>query len=331
MNDDSGSQQIIDILIIGAGLAGLAAASDLKSQGRNVIVVDKGRGPGGRLASRHIANASFDNGAQFMTTRHPRFLSQVQQWIEAGVAEKWYSSFPGHPNSHARYRGVPTMTAIAKNLAVGLDVRCSNQVTSISSDESFWFTLLENGDTIKSRALIVTSPVPQTKTLLAAGNIQLSSHNQQRLDRITYESCLSVMAILDVPSALNPPGALMLTEGPIAWISDNQQKGVSAIPAVTIHASGDFSSRYFNEDSNAVGELLIEAAKPFLKAEVEEFQVHGWRYSKPVNIDTKPCMVANEDTDLPPIILAGDAFDGPRVEGAVLSGWAAAEALLCYI
>jgi predicted NAD/FAD-dependent oxidoreductase len=173
--------------------------------------------------------------------------------------------------------------------------------------------------------------VPQTKTLLAAGNIQLSSHNQQRLDRITYESCLSVMAILDVPSALNPPGALMLTEGPIAWISDNQQKGVSAIPSVTIHASGDFSSRYFNEDSNAVGELLIEAAKPFLKAEVEEFQVHGWRYSKPVNIDTKPCMVANEDTDLPPIILAGDAFDGPRVEGAVLSGWAAAEALLCYI
>ena len=223
------------------------------------------------------------------------------------------------------------MTAIAKNLAVGLDVRCSNQVTSISSDESFWFTLLENGDTIKSRALIVTSPVPQTKTLLAAGNIQLSSHNQQRLDRITYESCLSVMAILDVPSALNPPGALMLTEGPIAWISDNQQKGVSVIPSVTIHASGDFSSRYFNEDSNAVGELLIEAAKPFLKAEVEDFQVHGWRYSKPVNIDTKPCMVANEDTDLPPIILAGDAFDGPRVEGAVLSGWAAAEALLCYI
>ena len=83
MNDDSGSKQIIDVLIIGAGLAGLAAASDLKSQGRNVIVVDKGRGPGGRLASRHIANASFDNGALFMTSRHPRFLSQVQQWIEA--------------------------------------------------------------------------------------------------------------------------------------------------------------------------------------------------------------------------------------------------------
>ena len=331
MEEESQSQHIADVLVIGAGLAGLAAASDLKDQDLDVIVVDKGRGPGGRLASRHIANASFDNGAQFMTTRHPRFLSQVQQWIDAGIAEQWYSSFPGHPTSHARYRGVPTMAAIAKDLALGLDVRCSNQVTSIDYDKSFWFTLLKNGNTITSRALIVTSPVPQTKTLLATGDIQLSLHNQQRLNRITYESCLSVMAVLDMPSALTPPGALMLNEGPIAWITDNQQKGVSAVPSVTIHASGDFSARYFNKDRNAIGRSIIKEAKPFLKAEVKEFQVHGWRYSKPVNIDTKPCMIANEDTDLPPIILAGDAFDGPRVEGAVLSGWAAAEALLCYI
>ena len=56
-----------DILIIGAGLAGLSAAVELQKAGKQVLVVDKGRGLGGRLAGRRIGDATFDHGAQFMT------------------------------------------------------------------------------------------------------------------------------------------------------------------------------------------------------------------------------------------------------------------------
>ena len=320
-----------DVLIIGAGLSGLAAASDLNNHGKNVIVVDKGKGPGGRLASRHIGNAVFDNGAQFMTTRNPRFLLQVKKWIATGVAEQWYNSFSGQPDSHPRYRGVPTMTAIAKDLASELDVRCSNKVTAIKSEESFWLTFLENGNVIKSKALIVTSPVPQTQALLATDNIRLSFNNKQRLDRIAYESCLSVMAVLEKPSILKAPGSIVMNQGPISWISDNQKKGVSEVPAATIHASGAFSAQHFDDERNAIGQIIIDAASPYLGSKIKEFQVHGWRYSKPVSIDPKPCMVAHEGTDLPPLVLAGDAFKGPRVEGAILSGWAAAGVITTYL
>jgi len=65
--------QTTDILILGAGLAGLLAAADLQASGFQSLVVDKGRGVGGRLASRRIGSATFDHGAQFITARTPRW------------------------------------------------------------------------------------------------------------------------------------------------------------------------------------------------------------------------------------------------------------------
>ena len=318
----------VDTLIIGAGLSGLCAASDLQQAGHNILLVDKGRGLGGRLAGRRIGEATFDHGAQFMTTRDPRFADRVQEWIAAGVAEEWYSSFPGSPDKgHPRYRGVPTMTAVAKHLATDLNILRSVRVLNIAQSDNQWLATLDNGERVIAKSMIITAPIPQTLDLLAFGNIQLSAANQARLERIEYEACIAVMAVLDSPSTIPAPGAMAFEEGPISWLSDNQQKGVSTIPAVTIHGSGAFSAEHFDADSQVAGQQLIDAAKPYLGANVKEFQVHGWRYSKPSVVDPQPCMQASEDTQLPPLVLAGDAFDGPRVEGAVVSGWAAAAVL----
>ena len=54
-----------------------------------------------------------------------------------------------------------------------------------------------------------------------------------------------------------------------------------------------------------------------------EFQVHGWRYSQPVDTYSEACLMVEDS-----LVFAGDAFAGPRVEGAALSGLAAADALL---
>jgi len=331
-----------DILIIGAGLAGLAAANDLKQAGFNVLVVDKGRGLGGRLAGRRIGDATFDHGAQFMTARDSRFQNSVAEWIAAGVAEEWYRSYPGQANGHPRYRGVPTMTAVTKYMATDINVLRQTRVESIQKNGQRWSATLDNGNAVNAKALLITSPVPQTIDLLATGNIDISPGNQARLARIEYESCLAVMAVLDGPTAIPAPGAIAFDEGPIAWISDNLQKGVSTVPALTIHGSGQFSDQYFSDNDFShkqseqnrmqMAQQLIDAAATYLgTARVIDYQVHGWRYSKPTIVDNEACMLASEATNLPPLALAGDAFAGPRFEGAVLSGWAAAKRLIAEL
>ena len=62
-------QHPTDVLIVGAGMAGLAAATALQRTGYTVRTIDKGRAVGGRLASRSIHEATFDYGARFMTAR----------------------------------------------------------------------------------------------------------------------------------------------------------------------------------------------------------------------------------------------------------------------
>jgi NAD(P)-binding Rossmann-like domain len=87
------SERDADVLVVGAGMAGVTAAAELQRAGRRVLVLDKGRAVGGRLASRRVGAATFDHGAQFITARMPRFAALIEQCREAGVVEEWCRGF----------------------------------------------------------------------------------------------------------------------------------------------------------------------------------------------------------------------------------------------
>jgi predicted NAD/FAD-dependent oxidoreductase len=173
--------------------------------------------------------------------------------------------------------------------------------------------------------VVLTPPVPQSLAILKAGAVALEPETRARLEGIEYERCLAVMAALTGRSRLAAPGGLAPGDGPIAWIADSQLKGISAEPAVTIHATHAFSLEHWERDRQESGRRLLDAAIGWLGADVRAFQVHGWLYSKPLHVDAHRCAMVGHG---PPLVLAGDAFAGPRVEGAALSGWAAAEAVL---
>ncbi len=82
----------VDALIVGAGMAGLTAAAELQRAGRSVLVLDKGRGVGGRMASRRIGDATFDM-ARNLSLRATRVL--LPRWKSGHKTESWRNGAAG--------------------------------------------------------------------------------------------------------------------------------------------------------------------------------------------------------------------------------------------
>lgn len=323
-------------LIVGAGLAGLLAAQTLTTAGWQVTVLDKGRGVGGRMANRRLTpdgTARADHGAQFFTVRSERFASRVQQWQAKGVVAVWTNGF-GDADGHPRYRGVPGMTAVAKHLVATLPpgtVHTSTPVTAVSvTPNKQWQATTADNQQVTAETLLLTPPVPQSLALLEAGQVALPAPARDALARIRYNPCFALLATLDSPSRIPAPGGVQVHGEPIAWIADNQQKGVSAVPTVTIHAGPQFTRHHFEADHTAVAEQLLQAAAEagwLTRAQVQSVQVHRWRYAQPITYYPDRHLLLDASNGLPPLAFAGDAFAEARVEGAALSGLSAATAL----
>ena len=313
-----------EILIVGAGMAGLMAASELQRVGRNVLVIEESGGVGGRVASCQIGSATFDHGAQFFTARDPRFAAAVHGWLQAGVAPEWYRSSADRGAGHPRWRGQPALAAIPKHLGRHVQVLLRKALVSVRPELDGWVAQLRSGETIFADAVLLTPPVPVSLALLDVSRISLSPRIRARLENVAYERCLAVMAVLDGPSDIPAPGSLAAKDGPLSWVADSQKKGISNVPAVTLHATGAFSLAHWEDDRREVGRALLHAAGPWLRSNVIEYQVHGWRYSRAFALGEGSYVTLQKRR---PLLMAGDAFVAPRIEGAAQSGWAAAEAL----
>jgi predicted NAD/FAD-dependent oxidoreductase len=327
-----------DVLVVGAGIAGLLAAHRLVEAGHSVVVVDKGRGVGGRLATRRMGEGVFDHGAQFFTSSEPAFAAEVAHWEAAGVVQRWFDTRlepDGSvvPDGHPRWRGATGMTAIAKHLAIGLDVRTSTRLASlgVESDGSaeFWRAIVDDGSELRAGAVLLTPPIPQTLDLLAAGGVMLEPAQRAELESVSYHPCLAVMALLDGPSGLPEPGALRPGSEPLDWVADNQRKGISPVPSITVHAGPATSRALWDAPDDEVIATLLGAVPGLAASPVADgVQVQRWRYARPdVGLEGFTRKISGVHV----AVLAGDVFDGSRVPGAAASGWAAAELLLSLI
>lgn len=315
------------VVVVGAGVAGLTAARSLVESGAGVIVVDKSRGVGGRMATRRIGDAVLDHGAQFVTARTDWFRAEIQAWEHAGVATPWFEGTLGADgitasDGPARHRGVPAMTGIAKHLATGLDVRLSTHVDRIHHADRRWVIEISDRFPIEADAIVLTAPAPQTLAMLDPASID--SSDRTRLEQIGYDPCIAVLAVLDGPSGIGHPAARRPAAGPVAWYADNAGKGISAVPALTVHATAAASRALWElDDATVVTDLL--AGIDLAGAHVVDSHVHRWRFARTAELLPEAFLLLG---GVPPAVAAGDGFGtSGRVEGAATSGHLAATAI----
>ncbi len=69
--------QSVDVLVVGAGLAGLAAATTLANAGRTVAVLEASDGVGGRVRTDEVDGFLLDRGFQVLLTAYPEAQKQL--------------------------------------------------------------------------------------------------------------------------------------------------------------------------------------------------------------------------------------------------------------
>ncbi len=335
-----------NVAVIGAGISGLMAARTLADHGLAVTVYDKGRGVGGRMSTRREGDqSSFDHGAQYFTARSTRFKRYVDSWLEQGIVSRW----PNHRSNQMvmvfsngvrtekhstveRYVGIPAMNSVCKHLANDLNVQTETRITQIKP----------HGDSIELStrqdrlgqfdAVIVTAPAEQTTELLA-GFPELASC----VSGIKMKPCWTVMASYDKTlfqnssdswSFENWVGAFI--EHPIlSWTARNNTKPDRPHGAeqLVLQASHDWTAANLDRDPTEIAQLLQTAffESAGLKAQIPlSLKAHRWKYAIPVN----PPEIRCYKDSVYNLIACGDWASGPRVEGAFLSGMAAAGRIL---
>ncbi|MDZ4307905.1 NAD(P)/FAD-dependent oxidoreductase [Allopontixanthobacter sp.] len=317
----------LQIGIIGGGMAGLACATGLAQRGIASTVFDKGRGPGGRMATRRISvgnrEISFDHGAQYFTARHPAFLAVCRTWHAEGIIAPWPAA------GREAWVGVPGMNAPLRHMAAGLDVRWGTRVDSISRADGQW--RVHTADrTHNSDRLVAAVPAEQAAVLLADTETEIA----RRAAAVCSDPCWTVMALFGEP--IDIPVDIVRDDGaPIPWAARNGAKpGRDGAESWVIQGSPRYSSEVLERTPEDICSMML--AQFFDQVGIAPVEpvhctAHRWRYARVPSVaepvtgqDLGDIAIWNGEFGLG---AAGDWLAGPRVENAFLSGRALAECI----
>lgn len=341
---------MVKVAVVGAGMAGLVCAQRLRQAGCDVMVVEKSRGLGGRVATRRLQGTHADHGTRYFMNQGLLSRSLIQSLSQQGVLKIWTSTWHEidaegrlqvSADRDSGYASPQGLTAVAKFLAHGLDIQLGQRVIALAPVNHTWTLTLESGtgrplSAVVADAVVLAIPAPQVLALLSPlADQPLPASFVEAIQSVEFAPCLTAIATYAAThqaslteiswKAVRFPGDIDLN-----WLSlDSSKQEHPQRPVLVVQSTAAYAHQYLEStDLQLAGHhLLAKAARSLLPwfHSPEELQVHRWRYAFVSRALSVPCLFSAEPL---PIASCGDWCGGDSLENALHSGWAAAQEIL---
>jgi hypothetical protein len=303
------------VAIVGAGIAGLACATKLRSPAITPILFDKGKRAGGRLSTLILDDRAWDFGCPYFHATQPEFAQQVQQWMDMG----WLAPWPSGPAGAVV--GVPSMAALVARQCADHQVQFLAEVQQIARHCQSWHLSGPDWQAGPFDAIVLALPSQQAAPLLSLHDLSMAREAASARSVPCWSLMVQFAAPLsDAQDWYRGDGAL---SGAFRTNSKAQRSGPDTW---VIQASPTWSQHHLEDDQSLVAAALLDhfrdlyphALPPhcFLKA-------HRWRFA----LSYGQCGTSLWNSDLK-LGACGDWCTAPGVEGAWLSGTELADAML---
>lgn len=301
------------VTVIGAGLAGAACAVALRAGGAQVRVVDRGRAPGGRMASPLLHGRRVDLGAGYFTVRDPGFESVTRAWQAAGLARPWTDTFgvlglgqdPGSKTGPMRWATPGGLRSLVRHLLADTPVAGGVELAELPAGP-----------------VVVAMPDPQAARLLAVP------------DPVDCSPTISVACgFTGVPAGFGFRDAAFVHDHPdVEFLADDGARRGDGAPVLVAHTTPERARQHLDDPAAAVAPVVAALRELLHLPEPHWTHPHRWSLAKPTGQHGDSCTVL--DVAGRPVGLAGDQWcptGSPRVESAWRSGTDLGHALLARL
>ncbi len=332
------------VAIVGAGLAGLAAAQTLDRHGLEVVVFDRGHRPGGRLTTKtltppDVAAADvrrFDAGPLDFGARSPAFRARVEAWVHDGLAARLDAprvvvDADGRerlraPRTTPRWVVAPSAGALAAALAAPLTCHAGTEIVALRrAGDTWWLDARprDDADGVTPHGpfdvVLFALPAPQLARIAGVPNTLTAP-----LAPVRYGPTYVVGLALDRPLEL---GIVEVEGADVERVVGGALRGTARDVVVGYGAPGFSAEALTRGDDDATRTALVEATCRVIGREVSSVRaakLHRWSLARVEQAAAKGHVF---DAALG-LGVASDGLLGPRLEAAWTSGVDVAGALL---